>query len=360
MNMKQLTYVLIVFWGLCSCHPIQRNIEQVSEIDSTLQVKVTTILENKLSEINALSGQVIIMEVQTGRIKALVGLTRKDSTNYQSCNNFTIQRPTGLMNPISVLAALETGKVKLDDIVDTGNGIYLVNGNELKDHNWHRGGYGEITVKQGLACNSNIAIAKATLKAFKDNPMSYVTRLHQMGMGDLDKLEDFEELHPIRLMSKDSIWHDTDLIYTCIGYNLSIAPIQALTFYNAIANNGRMLEPQLYKDSAMVINSQIASKVSIDSLKQALQFNITDGLGKPAYSDKVVVAGMQGTTLVTTNEDTTKNEYAAEFCGYFPADNPKYTIIVSINKTGLPVSGGLMAGDVFRQLTEHIINLKLN
>lgn len=85
--MKQLTYVLIVFWGLCSCHPIQRNIEQVSEIDSTLQVKVTTILENKLSEINALSGQVIIMEVQTGRIKALVGLTRKDSTNYQSCNN---------------------------------------------------------------------------------------------------------------------------------------------------------------------------------------------------------------------------------------------------------------------------------
>lgn len=212
--------------------------------------------------------------------------------------------------------------------------------------------------------------------------MNYVTYLHQMGMGDLDKRKDFEELHPIRLMTKDSIWHDTDLIYTCIRYNLSIASIQTLTFYNAIANNDRMIEPQLYKDSVMVmgnlqpyrslilyqlykdsvmvINPQIASKASIDSLKQALLFNITDGLGKPAYSDKVTVAGIQGTTLLTTNEDSTKNEYAAEFCGYFPTDNPKYTIIVSINKTGLPVSGGLMAGDVFRQLTEHIINLKLN
>lgn len=354
-----------LFWAfaiccLCACQNKQKGLMQTTTIDSTLQVKTTSILENKLSEINALSGQVIIMEVQTGRIKALVGLERKDSANYQSCENFAVQQPTGLMHPISVLAALETDRVKLDDTIDTGNGIYSYKGRVIKDHNWNRGGYGEITVKQGLACNSNIAIVKATLEAFKDNPMSYVTRLHQMGMGNLDKLKDFEELHPIRFMTKDSIWHDTDLIYTCIGYNLSIAPIQTLTFYNGIANNGKMIEPQLYKDSTIVINPQIANKASIDSLKQALLFNITDGLGKPAYTDKVTVAGIQGTTLLTTNEDTTKNEYAAEFCGYFPTDNPKYTIIVSINKTGLPISGGLMAGDVFRQLAEHIINLKLN
>lgn len=358
--MKRLYYISFIIGTLLSCNSSQQKTELIATLDSTLQINATSTLENKLSEINALSGQVIIMEVQTGHIKALVGLERKDSANYQPCKNFYVQQPTGLMQPISVLAALESGKVKLNDTVDTGNGIYLFNGEKLTDHNWQRGGYGEITVKQGLACNSNIAIAKATLKAFKDNPMNYVTYLHQMGMGDLDKRKDFEELHPIRLMTKDSIWHDTDLIYTCIGYNLSIAPIQTLTFYNAIANNGRMIEPQLYKDSVMVINPQIASKASVDSLKQALLFNITDGLGKPAYSDKVTVAGIQGTTLLTTNEDSTKNEYAAEFCGYFPTDNPKYTIIVSINKTGLPVSGGLMAGDVFRQLTEHIINLKLN
>lgn len=354
--MKNYFFILIVLGNLCSCQAKQLKKEQISTIDSTLQINVVSILENKLSEINTLSAQVIVMEVQTGRIKALVGLEKKDSAN----ENFAVQQPTGLMQPISVLTALESGKVKLNDTVDTGNGVYSYKGKVIKDHNWNRGGYGEITVKQGLACNSSITIVKATLETFKDNPMSYITRLHQMGMGNLDKLKDFEELHPIRFMIKDSIWHDTDLIYACIGYNLSIAPIQTLAFYNAIANNGRMIEPQLHKNSTIVINPQIASNASIDSLKQALLFNITDGLGKPAYSDKVTVAGIQGATLLTTNEDTTKNEYAAEFCGYFPADNPKYTIIVSINKTGLPVSGGLMAGHVFRQLTEHIINLKLN
>lgn len=120
-----------------------------------------------------------------------------------------------------------------------------------------------------------------------------------------------------------------------------------------------MVQPQLYKDSVVVINPQIASKVSIDSLKQALAFNITDGLGQPAKSEKVTVAGKQGTCQVSTNEDGTENksdtEYAVEFCGYFPVENPQYSIIVSINKKGLPVSGGLMAGDVFRQIVDNIM-----
>lgn len=348
-----LVYILLSISFLYSCQSKQQNIVQIPTIDSILVIKGTSILENKLSEINALSGQVIIMEVQTGCIKALIGLTRKDSTNYQPCNNFTIQRPASLMQPISVLAALESGNSKLSDIVDTGNGIYLYKGKTIKDHNWHRGGYGEITIEQGLVVSSNIAITKAINNAFDKNPQSYFGMLDKMSYGKLDSINGIANLKPI---TKDT----TSLAWFSIGYNQLIAPIQTLTFYNAIANNGKMVQPQLYKDSTIVINPQIASKPSIDSLKQALLFNITNGLGKPAYSDKVTVAGIQGTTLLTTNEDTTKNEYAAEFCGYFPTDNPKYTIIVSISKTGLPVSGGLMAGDVFKQLTEHIINLKLN
>lgn len=246
------------------------------------------------------------------------------------------------------MAALETGKVKLDDIVDTENGIYLVNGNELKDHNWNRGGYGEITVKEGIAVISNIATIKTMNKVFGNSSQSYFNLLAKMDYGKPDSIIGIDSLKPI---TKDT----TSLAWFSIGYNQLIAPIQALTFYNAIANNGKMIKPQLYRDSIIVINPQIASKTSIDSLKQALLFNITDGLGKPAYSDKVTVAGIQGTTLLNTNRDTTKNEYAAEFCGYFPADNPKYSIIVTINKTGLPVSGGLMAGDTFRQITEYII-----
>lgn len=121
-----------------------------------------------------------------------------------------------------------------------------------------------------------------------------------------------------------------------------------------------MVQPQLYKDSVVVINPQIASKASIDNLKQALAFNITDGLGQPAKPEKVTVAGKQGICQVSTNEDGTENksdtEYAVEFCGYFPVENPQYSIIVSINKKGLPVSGGLMAGDVFRQIVDNIIS----
>ena len=109
-----------------SCQSRQQVTAPVSTIDSTLQTNATAILESKLLEINAQSGQVIIMEVQTGQIKALVGLTKKDSANYQPCENFSVWQSTGLMHPISLLVALETGKVKLSDKVDTGNGIYQV------------------------------------------------------------------------------------------------------------------------------------------------------------------------------------------------------------------------------------------
>ena len=348
--MRQSIFIIVVLSIFTSCQCRQQVILPISTIDSILQVNATSTLEEKLSEINAQSGQVIVMEVQTGQIKALVGLTKKDSTNYQPCENFSIWQSTGLMHPISLLAALETGKVKLSDKVDTGNGIYQVQGRELKDHNWHRGGYGEITAQEGLAASSNIAIYKTMEKAFGDNPQTFFDLLANMSYGKPDSINGIASLQPYKITEKNITWN-------CIGYEQLISPIQVLTFYNAIANNGKMIQPQLYKDSVVVINPQIASRASIDSLKKALVFNVTDGLGQPAKSDKVLVAGMQGTSSLSTNEDSTKDMYAVEFCGYFPTDNPKYSIIVSINKTGLPASGGLMAGDVFRKI---IVNLKQN
>ena len=130
--MKNEFIALIILFLLVSCQSRQQVTENISTIDSILQVNVTSLLENKLSELDALSGQAIVMEVQSGQIKALVGLTKKDSTNYQPCENFSVWQSTGLMHPISLLAALETGKVKLSDKVDTGNGIYQVHGRELK------------------------------------------------------------------------------------------------------------------------------------------------------------------------------------------------------------------------------------
>ena len=354
--MKNEFIALIILFLLVSCQSRQQVTENISTIDSILQVNVTSLLENKLSELDALSGQAIVMEVQSGQIKALVGLTRKDSTNYQSCENFSVWQSTGLMHPISLLAALETGKVKLSDKVDTGNGIYQIHGRELKDHNWHRGGYGELTVQEGLAVSSNIATYKTMEKAFGDNPQTFFDLLANMSYGKPDSITGIANLQPAHIVTpKDNNWTKTAFVWSSIGYNQHVSPIQILTFYNAIANNGKMIQPQLYKDSVVVINPQIASRASIDSLKKALVFNITDGLGQPAKSDKVVVVGMQGTSSLSTNEDSTKNMYAVEFCGYFPTDNPKYSIIVSINKTGLPASGGLMAGDAFRQFVDKIM-----
>lgn len=353
--MKNEFIALIILFLLVSCQSRQQVTENISTIDSILQVNVTSLLENKLSELDALSGQAIVMEVQSGQIKALVGLTRKDSTNYQSCENFSVWQSTGLMHPISLLAALETGKVKLSDKVDTGNGIYQIHGIELKDHNWHRGGYGELTVQEGLAVGSNIATYKTMEKAFGDNPQTFFDLLANMSYGKPDSITGIANLKPAHFITpKDNNWAKSDFAWSSIGYNQQILPIQILTFYNAIANNGKMIQPQLYKDSVVVINPQIASRASIDSLKLALAFNITDGLGQPAKSDKVLVAGMQGTSSLSTNEDSTKDMYAVEFCGYFPTDNPKYSIIVSINKAGLPASGELMAGDVFKKIVDYI------
>lgn len=347
--MRHTILTIIAFIGLASCQSKQETIELMSTIDSTLQVKVTSILENKLSELNALSGQTIIMEVQTGHIKAMVGLESTDSANYQPCENFSQAYESALIHPISILAALETGKVKLADTVDVGNGSYSIQDRELKDHNWHRGGYGEISIKQGLASSSNIAVYKTMEKTFGDDAQAYFNLLNKVNYGKPNSIAGIANLKPAYFVTpKDSGWSDTAFAWFCIGYNQTITPIQMLTFYNAIANSGKMVQPQLYKDSTTVINPQIVSQANIDSLKQALEYVVTDGLGQPTKSDKIQIAGETGTVQLENGN------YIVEFCGYFPANAPQYSIIVSIHKDGLPASGGLMAGDVFKQITEYI------
>ena len=344
------TSLIMVCTFLYSCKYKECKNELLSSnLDNALQVKATSILENKLIELNALSGQAIIMEIQTGHIKAMVGLDRKDSADYQPCKNFSQAHESALIQPISILAALESGKVTLSDKVDVGNGIYSIQDRELKDHNWHRGGYGEISIKQGLASSSNIAVYKTMEKAFRDDAQAYFNLIDRMNYGKPDCIAGIANLKPAYFVTpKDSGWSDTAFAWFCIGYNQTITPIQTLTFYNAIANSGKMVQPQLYKDSTTVINPQIASQTNIDSLKQALEYAVTDGLGQPAKSDKVQIAGETGTVQL---ED---GSYIVEFCGYFPTNVPQYSIIVSIHKERLPASSGLMAGDVFRQITEYI------
>lgn len=317
-----------------------------STIDTTLQSKVDSILQNKMSEIGAISGQAIVMEVQTGEIKTMVG------------NG--ISQESGLIRTASLLAALETGKVKLSDTVDVGEGVYEIHNRELLDHNWHRGGYGKLTTLQGLMVNSHIANYKNIERAFEEE-QAYFDMLNKMGYGQPENIEGLDSLKAVHFVTpKDSGWSNTSLAWFCIGYNQQISPIQMLTFYNAIANEGKMVKPTLYKGETEVINPQIASKANIDSLQMALVKVVTEGLGKPAQSDKVQVAGVSGGSQISTEEDNSEGRvntiYSVEYCGYFPADAPKYTIIVSMNKKGLPASGNLMAGGVFKEIVDYMNN----
>lgn len=290
--MKRTLILISIIIPFASCNIKNNSVNRISTIDSTLQVKIDSILQNRLSELNATSGQVIVMEVRTGEIKASVGteLTPQES---------------GLVRTASLLAALETKAIQISDTVDVGNGILTIGKDTLLDHNWYRGGYGKITIQQGFGLSSNIANYKTAKHTFKD-AQAFAKALAKYG-------------YQVK---------DTSLIYNPSGYGVFTTPLQNLTFYNAIAQG------------------TISDKATANSIKLALEYTVTNGLAKPAMSDKVKIAGATGTIQLPNGE------YAVEFCGYFPADNPQYSVIVSINKKDKPASGGLMAGTVFKQIAE--------
>lgn len=293
MTTKNFLFLIIII--LCSCQSQKQKGYKISTIDSSLQVKIDSMLQNRLSEFEATSGQVIVMEVQTGEIKASVGteLTPQES---------------GLVRTASLLAALETKAIQLSDTIDVGNGILTIRKDTLLDHNWYKGGYGKITIQQGFGLSSNIANYKTAKHTFKD-AQAFAKALAKYG-------------YQVK---------DTSLVYNPSGYGVFTTPLQNLTFYNAIAQG------------------TISDKAAVNDIKRALEYTVTDGLAKPAMSDEVKIAGATGTIQLPNGE------YAVEFCGYFPADNPQYSVIVSINKKDKPASGGLMAGTVFKQIAEFLI-----
>lgn len=327
-----------------------------STIISELQAATDSILRAELEMLDMLQGQVIVMEVQTGEILAMVGLERNFEGKYQPCQNFHYQQELGaLMQTVSLLAMLETGKEGLNDQVETGNGVWSVEeGLEMKDHNWRRGGYGNISLERALEISSNIGISKAAAKTFGDNPQQFFDILDKMSFGKPDTIEGIKGLKASSYSCpKDSDWTNWKLWLSAIGYERKIAPIQMLTFYNAIANNGKMVKPTLKTGEVEIINPQIASKANINDMKKALEHVVSRGLGRKAGTPLLWVAGKTATSEVDGLYDYL--EFQLAFCGFFPANAPKYSIIVSLNKLGLPASGGGMAGVVFHDIVEWMI-----
>lgn len=325
-----------------------------------LQECVDSLLNCWLDSIDGTQGQVIVMEVQTGEILAMAGRERRFDGTFQPCKNFAYQQELGsLTKTASLLAALETDEVRLNDVVDVGNGVYKVDEElQMMDHNWRRGGYGEITLDRALEISSNIGIGKAVIRAFGSNQQGFFDMLNKMSFGQPDQIDGIDGLKPTVYTSpKDSDWITRRIWWSAIGYERLIAPIQMLTFYNAIANDGKMVKPTLKVGKVEVINPQIASKKNIKLMQETLEHVITRGLGKKAGISLIPIAGKTGTSHVNEyyEGEAFVTEYQLAFCGYFPADAPKYSMIVSMNKLGLPASGGGMAGALFHDITEWMI-----
>ena len=335
--------------------------QEGSTISPALQHAADSLLNDKLTEINGLQGQVIIMNVQTGEILAMAGRERNFEGKFQPCQNFAYQQELGALTmTVSLLVGLESGKAHLSDVVDTGNGVWQIDDDRImKDHNWRRGGYGEVTLDRALGVSSNIGISKTIWSLFKGHEQDYFNKLDSMSFGQPNSIEGIEGLRPSVYSSpKDSDWVNKDILWSAIGYNRKIAPIQMLTFYNAIANNGKMVKPTLVPGTAEVVNEQIAKKENIALMQQTLEHVVSQGLGHKAGSAKILVAGKTGTSQVNEyyEGDNAVSEYQVAFCGFFPANKPKYSMIVSLNKIGLPASGGGMAGDAFHNIVEWMID----
>ena len=328
-----------------------------------LQTTVDSILNANMTEIgNCLQGQAIVMDVETGEILAMSGLERNYEGKFQPCKNFAYQQELGsLMKTASLLTLFERG-IDSTYVVHTGTGVWGVDDNwVLKDHNWRRGGYGDMNIARALEVSSNIGIGVPVWESYKGHEQDFFDDLNKMSFGQPDFINGIEGLKPTTYDSpKDSDWVNKFIIWSAIGYNRKIAPIQMLTFYNAIANNGKMVKPTLKTGEIEIINPQIASKDNIKKMQVILDHVVSQGLGRKAGSPIIRVAGKTGTSQVNEydyyNEvGTPLVEYQLAFCGYFPADKPKYSMIVSINKLGLPASGGGMAGVVFHDIMNWII-----
>ena len=326
-----------------------------------LQTTVDSILNANMTEIgNCLQGQAIVMDVETGEILAMSGLERNFEGKFQPCKNFAYQQELGsLMKTASLLTLFERG-IDSTYVIHTGVGVWGLDDNwVLRDHNWRRGGYGDLNLARALEVSSNIGIGVPVWESYKGHEQDFFDELNKMSFGQPDFINGIEGLKPTTYDSpKDSDWVNKFIIWSAIGYNRKIAPIQMLTFYNAIANDGKMVKPTLKTGEIEIINPQIASKDNIKKIQVILDHVVSQGLGRKAGSPIIRVAGKTGTSQVGEYDFGNENyvdEYQLAFCGYFPADKPKYSMIVSINKLGLPASGGGMAGVVFHYIMNWII-----
>ena len=350
----------------------------VTTIDVGMQDLAERALVEELTKDNATIGVAILMEVKTGDVKAIVNMTKCEDGKYREIVNQAISHrcePGSVFKTASFMVALDDGVVDTSYVIHTGNGIMNMHGSNMKDHNWYRGGYGDINVARTLEVSSNIGVSYVIDKFYHDHPEKYVKGLYRIGINEDLQLPIVGYLPPkIRMpntktTNKAEYWSKTTLPWMSIGYETQIAPINTVAFYNAIANDGKMMRPRfvkqvvkdgvvLYETQPEVIKERIAKPQTVKTMQTVLEHVVSQGLGRKAGSRSFKVAGKTGTAQVSKGAAGYKSGtvwYWLSFVGFFPADNPKYTCIVCLEKPGLPASGGGMAGAVFHNIAEGVM-----
>lgn len=353
----------------------QHGHDLITTIDVNIQDFAERTLLSKLKEpdVNGEKGIAIVMEAATGDIKAMVNLQRADDGEYYEMKNNAVSdlmEPGSTFKTASIMVALDDGKITLNKTVDCAPGIQNMHGRKMKDHNWNRGGYGILKVEDILGQSSNIGVSRIIDEAYADNPKAYVDGLRRIGMGiplDLPIPGKGEPIMP-RPNDPKRYWSKTDLPWMSIGYVTMLPPINTITFYNAIANGGKMVKPRFVKAEIYngelirefpveVIKERICKPETLRDIQYCLEHVVSGGLGKKAGNGGKFfkVSGKTGTAQFSENGSYASHKYMVSFCGYFPSDAPKYTCIVCIVKRGLPASGGGQCGPVFSKISQYIM-----
>ena len=353
----------------------------ITTLDIKMQDQVTYSLRLQMEKYSAEYGTAILMEVETGDIKAIANFGRNSNGQliggYQNyaIGNAGCSEPGSTFKLVSLMAALEDGKIDTSTLVDTGNGTWKYKDKIIKDSDYEKGGHGKITAKHAFELSSNIGLAKLITQSYSDDANDFIDRITKLGILEKLSIGIQGEAEPYMTKPGDKIWSGVSLASLSYGYALKVTPLQTLTFYNAVANGGTMMKPRLVK--GITENGTIREKVGTEKLiwsicsaktirkaKAMLEGVVTNGTAKALETKAYRIAGKTGTALVANNKEGYnhggKAIYQSSFAGYFPADHPKYSCIVVINAPkGGDYYGASVAGPVFRKISDYVYAYEL-
>ncbi len=353
--------------------------EEGNDIETTIDVNLQDIandaLLSSLQSLEADFGSVVVMEVETGEIKAISNLTRHEKNgrvDYREVYNYAVQgatEPGSTFKLASFIALFEDSNVQLSDSIDTGNGKYQYHDRTMPDDK--RGGYGKITVRDVFEKSSNIGTSKLIYDHFGLKPQRYIDYLVNFGLNQPLDFQLIGEGLPYIKNPEDKSWSGTSLPWMSIGHEVLQTPLQTLTFFNAVANNGRMIQPILVKKisnggkvlqeyESDILNKKICSDATLTKVQRLLEGVVARGTAKNIKDSHYKIAGKTGTAKKVKKGGGYKREYYTSFCGYFPAKNPKYSAIVIIdNPKGFRQYGSDVAAPVFKEIADKIYALDI-